>query len=64
MRVGLAWLDPADPTDRAVERGLGGALRARGHSVTAAGPGRAPARADAWHLQLFGRDAGPFIARA
>ncbi|MBI5597456.1 MAG: glycosyltransferase family 4 protein [Elusimicrobia bacterium] len=64
MRVGLAWLDPADPTDRAVERGLGGALRARGHSVTAAGPGRAPARADAWHLNLFGRDPRPFIARA
>ena len=64
MRVGLAWLDPADPTDRAVERGFGAALRARGHSVLPAGPGRPPRTCDAWHLHLFGRDAGPFLRAA
>ncbi|MBI4349710.1 MAG: glycosyltransferase family 4 protein [Elusimicrobia bacterium] len=40
MRVGLAWIDPADPTDRAIALGLGEALRRAGHDVAILGPRR------------------------
>lgn len=68
MRLGLAWLDPADPTDAAIARHYARALRRRGHSVQLAGPknplGPARARIDAWHLHLFGRDPEPFLRAA
>lgn len=36
----MAWMDPADPTDRAVIEGLVPELRARGNSVVLVGPRR------------------------
>lgn len=76
MRVGLAWIDPRDPTDRAVAEGLGRELAALGHEALVLGPrsaaGRGPAavarwarerRVDLWHLHVFGRSQATF-ARA
>jgi glycosyltransferase involved in cell wall biosynthesis len=40
VRIALAWLDPSDPTDRAVATGLGRALKGRGHRVLLVGPRR------------------------
>jgi glycosyltransferase involved in cell wall biosynthesis len=40
MRLGLAWLDPSDPTDWAVASGLHGALKRLGHEAVVIGPRR------------------------
>ncbi|MFA6316148.1 MAG: glycosyltransferase family 4 protein [Elusimicrobiota bacterium] len=40
MRIALAWLDPSDPTDAAVARGHGRALKALGHQPVLVGPRR------------------------
>lgn len=64
MRVGLAGFDLSDPTDRAVARHLGAALRRRGLRTAVFGPGRPSPRADVdvWHLHLFGRDVRPLVS--
>ncbi|MBI5211570.1 MAG: glycosyltransferase family 4 protein [Elusimicrobia bacterium] len=40
MKIGLAWLDPADPTDAAVGLGVGRGLRGLGHEAVMVGPRR------------------------
>ena len=66
MRIGLAWIDPKDPTDRVVSSNLSRALRARGHRVFIVGPRRFRSssallrfhkekKIDLWHCHAFGR---------
>lgn len=45
MRIALAWLDLADPTDRVIARSLAVELRRRGHAVCLVGPRRRRAEA-------------------
>ncbi|MBI5597462.1 MAG: glycosyltransferase family 4 protein [Elusimicrobia bacterium] len=52
MRIALVVPDPADPAHAALLRGLGGALRRRGHGV---GRGLAGAPPDVIHLHVFSR---------
>ena len=67
MTVGLAGFDLSDPTDRAVARRFGEALRRRGLRTRVFGPGRpgpAARGVDTWHLHLFGRAPSGFLSAA
>lgn len=65
MKIALAWLDPADPTDRAVALGLGRELRRLGHDLLLVGPRRRagnPERERVGGLPLF--RVGPGVREA